>query len=373
MKITDVKTYFCQGHLEPLRWIFVEVETDEGVVGLGDGTNWPHGEIVVKAIEALKPVVVGQDPFNIEMLWNQMYRALYPMGVAGVAISAISGIETALWDIVGQACGQPIYTLLGGRCYDSIRLYANSWFHDAEFTPAGYARAAERIVGKGFTALKFDPLPRSQGRRLNMDVSREEARFAYEMVKDVRKAVGPDVDIALDMHARMNTESAIRVCRMMEELDPLFIEEPVPPENAGPMARVREAVKAPICTGERLWTRYGFRELLERNAVDIVMPDIVRTGGISEGRKIAAMASTYYVSFAPHNPNSPVASLVSLHTCIGVPNFLILEFISMDVPWRDEVLTQPLRLESGHLLPPEGPGLGTALNKAALKKHMVQV
>ena len=373
MKITDVKTYFCQGMMEPLKWILVEVETDEGIVGLGDGTNWPRGEVVVKAIESLKPVVLGQDPFNVEMLWNEMYRALYPMGVAGVAISAISGIETALWDIVGQACGQPIYNLLGGRCRDRIRLYANAWFQDAEFTPVDYARAAERTVEKGFTALKFDPLPAPQSRRLNLDVSREEARYAYEMVKEVRNAVGPDVDVALDMHARMNTESAIRVCRMMEDLDPLFIEEPVPPENPGPMARVREAVKAPICTGERLWTRFGFRELLERNAVDIIMPDIVRTGGILEARKIAAMASAYYVSFAPHNPNSPVASLISLHTCIGVPNFLILDFLAVDAPWRDDVLEQPLRVEAGHLLPPDGPGIGTALNKTELRKHLVQV
>lgn len=373
MKITDVKTYFCEGPWDQLKWIFVQVETDEGIVGLGDGTNWPSGEIVVKAIESLKPVVVGENPFDVEMLWNRMYRALYPMGVAGVAISALTGIETALWDIVGQACGQPIYNLLGGRCWDRIRLYANGWFAGVDFTPAAYAQAAEQIVEKGFTALKFDPLPRTDARRLNRDIPRDEARHAYQMVKAVREAVGPDVDIAVELHGRLNTTSAIRVSRMMEELDPFFIEEPVPPENPAAMAKVSAAVAAPICTGERLWTRAGFREVLERQAVDIIMPDIVRTGGILESRKIAALADIYYVPFAPHNPNSPVSSLISLHTCIGIPNFLILEFIAIDAPWRDEVLTQPLRIEDGHLLPPEGPGLGTALNMVALQKHLLQV
>lgn len=341
-------------------------------MGLGDGSNWPSGEIVVKAIDSLKPAVIGEDPFNVEMLWNRMYRALSPMGVAGVAISALTGIETALWDIVRQVCGQAIYNLLGGRCWDRIRLYANSWFRGAEFTPADYAKAAELIVEKGFTALKLDPLPRPSGRRLNREITREEGRYAYEMVRAVREAVGPDVDIALDMHGRMNTTSAIRVSRMMEELDPFFIEEPVPPENPGAMAKVSAAVKTPICTGERLWPRYGFREVLERHAVDIIMPDIVRTGGILESRKIAAMADTYCIPFAPHNPNSPLSSLVSLHTCIGVPNFLILEFISIDAPWRDDVLTEPLRIEEGHLLPPEGPGLGTRLNMDALERHLIQ-
>lgn len=372
-KITDVKTYLVEGRNRRrpglLRWVLVQVETDEGIIGLGDATNWPHSDLIVAAFNCQREHVIGQNPFDIERLWRTMYGALGPLGPGGVQVSAICGIESACWDIIGQATGQPIYNLIGGRCWDKLRLYANAWFYDAAFTPDAYAKAAERVVEMGFTALKFDPLPTPLRGGMNRDISREEARYAYRMVEAVRKVVGPDIDIAVELHGRLNTPSAIRVCRMMEDLDPLFCEEPVPAENTAAMAKVAAAVNVPICAGEHLYARQGFREVLERQSVDIVMPDIVRTGGISESRKIAAMAETYYIPFAPHNPNSPVSSLVSLHTCIGVPNFLILEFFALGVPWRDEIIEPALKIENGYLIPPTGPGMGAKLNVDVATKH----
>jgi len=369
MKITDVKTYMVEGLVSP--WVLVQVLTDEGLVGVGDGTNYPGALVVEKAIQELNPQVVGENTFNIERLWRKMYQHLYFIGISGAAISALSAIEIALWDIVGKSLGTPIYNLLGGVCRERIRLYANLWTLERGLRPEDFAERALRAAEEGYTAVKFDPIDPSE-RTLNRSLTPQAEDNVEARVRAVREAVGEEVDIALDMAAAMDPETAIRMGRRLEQYRLLFYEEPVPPENVGAMAKVTSSVNVPVCTGERLFTRFGFRELMEIGAADIIMPDVVRTGGIMETKKIAAMAEVHYLPVAPHNPNSPISTLASAHVVANIPNFLILEFLAQDAPWRDEIITDPLRVEEGHLLLPTKPGLGTDLDLEAVKRHLYE-
>lgn len=367
MRIVDVKTHMVKGIFPKAPWILVEVKTDEGITGWGDATNFWGGYIVEKTVHELREVVIGQDPSEIERLWAEMYRALYYTGISGAVIGGITGIEIACWDIIGKSLGAPVYKLLGGRCRSKLRLYANNWFAGAEFTPEAYAERAVAVVEKGFKGVKFDPF---NAKSLNRSLTRDEERHGIEMVRAVREAVGPDIDIALDIHGALDVRTARRVAAAFEEFDLLFLEEPVPPENVDAMAKVAADTRIPICTGERLFTRHGFRELLEKQVADIIMPDVVRTGGILETKKIAAMAEIYYVSVAPHNPNSPVATLASAHTVATLPNFLQLEFFYPDVPYRDELFTEPpFHIENGYLVLSDKPGLGFEINREALKRY----
>lgn len=364
MKVTDVKTFTTEGGMGP--WIFVQVYTDEGITGVGEATNFPGGRVVETAVNELKPYIVGKNPFNVEKLWQETYRNFFYIGISGAVISAISGIEIALWDIIGKKLNVPLFNLLGGCCYEKIKLYANNWFARADFTPEVYAARASEIIKQEYTALKFDPF---RANYLNRSIPRADERLAIEMVKMVRDAVGENVDIAIDAHGAFNVTTAIRLARKLEKYDILFFEEPVPPENLSAMNKVAAAVDVPICTGERLFTRQGFRELIEKNVADIIMPDVVRTGGILETKKIAAMAETHYIPVAPHNPNGPIATLASAHLMTSTPNFLILEFMAIDVPWRDEVITYPLKIKNGYIELPDKPGLGAELDLEAIKKH----
>lgn len=367
MKITDVKTYFCEGYHERLRWIFVHVETDEGVVGLGDATNWPNGEIIVKAIQCLKPVVVGESPFDIEKLWKKMYWANIPLGYGGVQVSAICGIESACWDIIGKVTGQPIYNLIGGRVRDRLRLFAICGRNIG--TPdkpgrEGTVEAAQWAVDHGYTAIKYSP----KGRELTPKYIRE----AGELGLRLREVVGPDRGISVDLGNVHDVDSAIRFANSVARCDPMYMELHAP-ENVDALVKIKQFVPAPLAIGEHQWARYGFREALEKHAVEVINLDVVRTGGISEARKIAAMAEAYYVQVAPHNPNSPISTLVSAHAAIGMHNFMVLEFIADDAPWRDDIMDPPLRVEEGYLIPPDRPGLGAELNMRELKKHLVEV
>jgi len=362
MKITDVKTYFCEGYHEQLRWIFVHVETDEGVVGLGDATNWPNGEIIVKTIQCLRPVVIGESPFDIEKLWRKMYWANIPLGYGGVQVSAIAGIETACWDIIGKVAGQPIYNLIGGRVRDSLRLFAICGRNIG--AREGTVEAAQWAVDRGYTAIKYSP----KGRDLTPRYIRE----AGEVGLRLRQVLGPDRGISVDLGNVQDIATACKFANSVAQCDPMYMELHAP-ENIAALVKIKQAVKAPLCIGEHQWARYGFREALEKQAVEVINLDVVRTGGISEARKIAAMAEAYYVTVAPHNPNSPLSTLVSAHAAIGMPNFLVLEFIADDAPWRDDIMEPPLRVEHGHLIPPDKPGLGTELVMKELKQHLVEV
>ena len=369
MKITRVETLLVQSWRKTQDiaspWIFVQVYTDEGVVGLGDATNWPGGTIIKQAIDELGKLVIGENPFNIEFLYHKMYHALQQIGQTGAVIAAISGIEIALWDIVGKVTGQPIYNLIGGVCRDKIRFYSHA------STPEECVRLAE----KGVTAIKAyfpSPFP-DNGERITTprSITLQEEKKAFEHMKRCREAVGDDIDLATDVGCRYSTSAAIRLGNRLEEIGLLFYEEPVSPENIEALARVTASVNVPVCVGERRYTRFGFRDLIAAQAVDMIMPDVVRTGGIMETKKIAAMAESYYMHVSLHNPNNAVSTLSSLHVMANIPNALVLEYVDdeQDAPWRNDLLTDPPEVERGYFRLPQKPGLGTELVMEVVEKY----
>jgi galactonate dehydratase len=363
MKITDVKVHAVKGrHWPRFPMVFVEVETDGGLVGLGESLHYKTTGLVGSLLE-LREFLIGKDPFQIEYLWELLYRR-------GVNAAALSGIETALWDIVGQASGQPIYNLLGGKCRDAVRVYVDGFFRGASYVQEEYAQKAIEAVGMGFNALKMDvdePIPMAN--RFNRQVTASDLRHMAEMVASVREVVGQDVDLAVDAHGAFDVASAIRLGAALEPYRLMWIEDPIPMTNMSALAKVSQEVTTPICTGELLATRFQFRELFERQAADIVMPDLACCGGILELKKIGALADTYFVPIAPHNMVGPVATLASAHVCLATPNFMILEYQMGDVEWIDELISSPVPVRDGALHLSDAPGLGFTLNHAAVQKY----
>jgi len=285
----------------------------------------------------------------------------------------VSGVEIALWDIMGKSLGVPVYQLLGGRCRDRVRVYADGFFRGASYNPDEYVDKAREAVATGLTALKMDvDEPLKAGMGLNRSISLSDIQLTVEMVAAVRDAVGRGVDLAIDAHGAFDVATAIRLGRKLAPFDLLWFEDPVPQWNLAAVAKVADAIDVPVCTGELLRTRYEFRELFERGAADIVMPDVARTGGLLEMKKIAALADTYYVPVAPHNMVGPVATMASLHLCASVPNFLVLEYQLGDVPWIDDLISSPIPIKGGHLELPKAAGLGIELNMEAVERRKAE-
>jgi L-alanine-DL-glutamate epimerase-like enolase superfamily enzyme len=366
LKITDLKVYPVKGrHWPRFPMVFVEVETDAGLVGLGESLLYKSSG-VIESLRQLRPQLIEKDPFRIELLWELLYRQ-------GANPAALSGIEMALWDIVGQACGQPIYNLLGGRCRDAVRVYVDGFFRGASYVQGEYAQKAVEAVDLGFTALKMDvdePIPMAN--RFNRQVSARDLGHMAEMVSSVRDAVGQDVDLAVDAHGAFDVASAIRLGRALEPFRLMWIEDPIPMTNMTALAKVSQETTTPICTGELLSTRLAFRELFEKQAADIVMPDLACCGGILEMKKIAALADTYFVPVAPHNMVGPVATIASAHVCLCTPNFMILEYQLGDVEWIDELISSPVPVRDGQVWLGDAPGLGVTLNHAAVEKYRAE-
>src|SRR5579875_958069 len=349
MRITAIKPIIVNAQMR--NWVFVRVETDVGIVGWGEASLEWKTHAVAGAIEDLAPFVVGQDPRRIEHLYQIMYRQpFFRAGVVGM--SAISGIEIACWDIFGQSVGLPIYQLLGGRVRDRIRMYDHlgggemkSLYQDRE--TGAMAERARRSVEDGYSAIKVLVVPHTE--------SLEGARVLREaetLMAAIRDAIGPDIDIMVDLHGRTTPDMAIQYGEVLAPYRPWFLEEPCLPENVEGMVKVARALKIPIATGERLVTRFQFRELFEKGACAVVQPDLCHCGGLWETRTVAAMAETYYISVAPHNPLGPIATAAALHFGFATPNFLIQEAIRSDVPWRDDLLTEPLPILRGYAAPP---------------------
>jgi galactonate dehydratase len=366
LKIAKVEPHLLTGIRGYGPWLFVRVETEDGVVGWGEGTNFPGVQPIATAVRNLRNVVVGESAWDIEKLWNKMYRYLYYNGMGGVVLAAISGIDTALYDIVGKKLGVPVYKLLGGLTQQKLRIYANGWIEGVPRTPEALARRTKELVAKGYSGCKFDPFITTP---MNREVTQADLRSAVAQVKAVREAGGPDYDIAIDVHARWNTKSTIEIIRALEPFRLFFYEEAVPPENVAAMAEVQRVVNVPLATGERIFSRHGFRELLERQAVRIIQPDVARTGGITEFKKIAAMADTYYVPVAPHNPNGPICTIASIHACLSIPNFLILEFFEPDEAVFREMVVGGLRRDQEAVYPVNAPGLGVNITEDFLRKY----
>lgn len=359
MIVTEIRTFLVYDGYGR-NWVVVKVETDEGVDGLGEATLEGKEESVCAAIGEFRRYLVGKDPFQIEHHWQVMYRGGF--WISGPVInSALSGLEQALWDILGRRLGQPVYNLLGGPCRDRVRVYT----HVGGSTPEEVAENAVRLVKKGYDALKVDPIRGPHW----VTVKPEAMRSAVETIRQMREAVGENVDILVHEHGNLAPSTAIAFARQVEPYRPFWFEEPVQPENVDAMAEVARGTNIPIATGERLFTRHGFREVFEKRAAAVVQPDPCHAGGILECKKIAAMAEPYYVSVAPHNPYGPIAVAVSVQIDACIPNFLIQEYATYHKEERFDILKEPLKVEHGHVRLPTKPGLGVELDEDALASY----
>jgi galactonate dehydratase len=344
---------------------FVEVRTDEGLSGVGEVRMLGHTDALLGYLaEAEARYIVGADPFAIEALVQRMYRGDYARA-GEIAMSAIACVDVACWDIVGQALGQPVHRLLGGAVRDRIRAYANGWY-TVEREPEEFAAAAREVVARGYRALKLDPF--GAGR---LELDRDERLRSVGLVEAVRDAVGPDVDVFVEMHGRFTPAVAIALARDLEPFAPGWIEEPVPPENLRALAKVSTRVNVPVATGERLHTRYDFRELFELQAADVIQPEITHLGGICETRKLAATAETGYVLVAPHNVGGPVATAANLHLAACTPNFKIQEHFNdfADAWVRELAPGLPEVGDDGRFPVPTAPGLGVRVDWDAVAEH----
>jgi galactonate dehydratase len=362
MKIVDVKTYVVGTVWRNLT--IVRVITDDGLEGLGEVRMLNHTDALLGYLaEAVPNHVLGHDPFDIEALFQRMYRNDFARA-GEIALSGIATIEMACWDIVGKALGQPVYRLLGGAVRDRIKAYANGWY-TVERTPQEFHAAAKRVVEKGYRALKFDPFGAGF-----YELAFEEKRKVIELVEAVRDAVGPDIEILIEMHGRFNPATAIELSRELERFKPSWVEEPVPPENLAALKKAAEKINIPIATGERIHTRYDFRQLFELQAADIIQPDITHFGGILETKKLAAWADSYYVLIAPHNVGGPISTAASLHLAACTSNFKIQEhFNDFADAWVKEVAPGNPEVVDGYFALPQGPGLGVTFNEEFAKAH----
>ena len=364
MKITAVKPYTVHpGWRKNL--IFVKVETDSGIHGWGEAYSQYDRDTAVRAqLEALGKYALGRDPFNIKHFTQIAFDDYAARRGSLELFCAISGIEQALWDIVGKACGQPVYNLLGGRCRDKIRIYANGWSYQLK-EPADYARAAEQVIRQGFNALKLDPLPAPW----RSWIPKEHEARAVAVVKAVRDAVGPEVDILIDQHRRLAPVHAISLDKKLAELGLYWLEEPNVAENPEALAEVRRATGLPIVIGEATYTKTGFRPLLEARAADILNPDVACCGGILELKEIAAMAEPFLVAMSPHNYNSTLVALAStVHASAVMPNFIITEYFLPFVEFGDRISPNQLKPKNGYIELPTTPGLGIDVDEEALTK-----
>ena len=387
MQITSADIYRIDYYPRTHSWnpIILRLWTDEGLYGLGE-VALAYGTGARAAVGMLRDVieahVLGADPLPIEAMWHTLFRrTLWGQGGGPVVYGAMSAIDEALWDIKGKAYGVPVHALLGGKTRDSIRVYANGWSNRRTpegrtgcVTPAEFAEAAQRVVADGFDAKKFDPFNvLADGRRVAPEraLDKEQADLAYARVAAVREAVGPDVDILVEVHGSLGTTSAIEVGRRLAELKPFFYEEPVDAMNVEAMKKVGENVPIPIAAGERLYTRYGFRAYIESQAIDILQPDVGLAGGLTEAKKIAAYAETYDLHVQPHNCAGPVATAAAVQLDACITNFLIQEWF----PYRDQGLydlvegAQETRAVNGRYAIPGLPGLGVTLNEEVVGRY----
>ena len=360
MKIEQIETISVDA--KSRNWVFVKIITDEGIVGFGDASIEGREDTVATAVSEMARYLTGKNPFQIERHYQYIYRGQFWRG-GPILMSALSGIEQALWDIVGKHLNQPVYNLMGGSVRDKVCLYANGWMDNCNSID-DVVKRAQWVVSKGFKAMKlpgFDPNTLLSGESNH--------RWGVDCTHAVREAVGPNVYLMVDMHARMTPADAIAIAREYKKLNIYFFEEPVPPENVTSLLEVKQQSGLRIATGERLFTRFGFREVLERSAADIIQPDLCHCGGIMEAKKIAAMAEVYNVLVSPHNPNSPLSTAASVQFAICTHNFGMLEYMVEDVPWREELFPDAFRIEDGFIIPSDKPGLGIELNEEVAHAH----
>lgn len=375
MKVTSIETILLD-NIQPYRggskWLFIKLLTDEGIVGLGERVTGHASNLtsqIALLTELAEQFVIGENPFNVELIWQRMFAARHDYRHPGMdSTPALSAIEMALWDIIGKATNQPIYNLLGGRYHEKLRAYAYMPAEGIWENPAKAGDVARQLVAEGNSACKIDPfmplfpLPR--------DFPLKTLRHAAKIFQSIRDAVGDELEIGIGTHGQFSTAGAIRAAKILEEFHPMWFEEPVPPENIEEMARVAAHTSIPIAAGERLATKYEFARLIEQQAAQIIQLDVGQCGGILESKKIAAIAEAHYAMIAPHMYQGPIAAAAAVQLGTCSPNFLIQEWNVNDL--HSEIFVEPIRFENGYLTPPTGPGLGVALNEAVVRRQLTR-
>ena len=379
MKITSVRTAVLAGNFP---WVLVRIETDAGVTGLGEA-YWGAG--VAELVHRAGSLIVGEDPVNIGKLMFLMERCLSGEGAQGGAtVTAMSGIEIALWDLIGRAHQAPISTFFGGRFRQKVRVYADC--HAGEtHDPQSYAEKARAVVAEGYTALKFDldnpnphtfdvsedPHPRRQWvEPYNRAIGAAELRWMVEVVRAVRAAVGLDVLLAMDCHWKFNVNDAIRLAQALEPFDLVWLEDPVPPINIAAQREVTRATRTPICTGENLYRLEGFREVIETQAARIIAPDIPKMGGLMEFKKVADLAASYYIPMAPHNVASPIGTVAGAQVSAAIANFLVIEYHAHEVDWWSDLVDGEPPIRDGFVMLNDRPGHGLTLDEDVARAHV---
>lgn len=357
MKIKDLRTVLIGTPLADR--VFVQIVTDEGTTGWGEATLEANGKVTETAVLEFKPYLVGLDPTRVEMVWQSLYKTFWGRRGGAIFMTALSGIDQALWDITGKAYGQPVYKLLGGPTREKIRAYT----HAMGRTPKELVKSALEMRKAGFTGLKF--LSHPDGKH-DWDENGEELSQVVARVKAVREAVGDKVDLMVDCHGRYSPAFAIKLGEALEPYGLLFLEEPVPPENVSSIKMVKSRVNIPIAAGERRYTRYDFTEVCREQALDVIQPDPSHAGGISEVRKIASMAEAYDIVLAPHNVGV-ITTIAAIHIDASVGNFLVQEYRSGGLP--HDALLPRVEMEGGFFKLPTGPGLGAGLDEERLKDY----
>ena len=363
MKITHIGTAL----LSPFPWVLVKVKTDEGLVGIGEAY---HGAGVhqIAVDPRLTRVLIGQDPRNVDKLFRDMMHRMSASGFyQGAVMSAISGIEMALWDITGQSAGVPIWQLLGGKFREKIRVYNDCHAGDTKSIDSWVEKAKE-VETRGFDAIKFDidPMP-DQRDQYSRGISNDHIVYYVDAVKAIREAIHPNTDLLIDGHWKHSPTDILKVAKAYEDLNLYWLEDPIPPENINAMMRFTQSTTTPICTGENLYTSHGFRELIQKQAADIISPDLAKAGGLLEGRKIADLAELYYIPFCPHNICGPIGTMAVTHVCAAVPNFQMLEFHHLDNDIWSALLVEQDLITDGHIDIITEPGLGVTLNEDTAK------
>lgn len=380
MKIKDLRVYLTKPGVGRT-WVFVEIETDNGIVGVGESTNAGGGGalIVGRAYELLKNDItgadfsdglVGQDPEHIDRIWHQVYRRFGTLGSRGLATTLCSGIDMALWDIKGKALDRPVYNLLGGPLRDRVHLYSHVAPAD---NIAECVADAKRQVRLGYTALKLDPfapeMAKKHRRYIDGKISAQAEEHADNLMTELRMAVGPNIELMIDAHGNFDLPTATRLCNRMLKHNLTWFEEPLQPEGNEALRQLKSNTDMPLCIGERKYTRWDFLPILEQGLVNYIMPDICWTGGITEMRKIAILAETYYVPVTPHDASGAFNVITGAHTMMTVPNFYRLEMSDHSVKAYNSVITKPLDIRDGYLHLSERPGLGYDLNHDFIKAN----
>ncbi|HWC20042.1 MAG TPA: mandelate racemase/muconate lactonizing enzyme family protein [Terriglobales bacterium] len=369
LKITDVRT--AQVRVHGLQ-THVRIYSDQGLYGQGESTDAAVG--TASLVNQFRRFLVGQDPLNVDALWERLrVSGIFAGAQGGQYVTALTGVEIALWDLVGKALGLPVYQLLGGKFRDKVRIYCDSDMDDP--TGPESDRKLPWIKDQGFTAMKIDlddATDPSRFDRVNWTANNAEVDRMVRWVKHVRESIPKEMELACDMHGRYDAGTAKRVAKELEPFRLLWLEEPVPPENIDAMAEVRHSTSTPIACGENLYLRWGYRELLNKNAVDIIQPDLQKVGGLSEGRKVADMAQAYYVPVAPHCVVSPIGAMSTAHVCAAIPNFLVCEWHWINFPdlWKNWIKEGEI-IQKGYVTVTDKPGIGVEMNEEVARKAQI--